>query len=74
MSNVVVHTSTGERYRLFFYDPVRMRQELEIQARSGKPYLAEPNFVLLPEVTTETVRNAVHGLWQDGYFEHVKPL
>jgi hypothetical protein len=64
----------GQRYKLFFYDPVRMRQDLEAEIRSGKPCLAEPNVILLPEVTTENIEKAVQGLLQDHFFEHLKPI
>ena len=71
LSGVVVQTTNGLRYRVFFYDPVRMQQDLEAE---GKGYLAEPNLILLSDVTTENIKRAVQGLWQDGYFKHLKPL
>jgi hypothetical protein len=73
LSDVVVQSSNGSCYRLFFYDPVRMRQDLDAAVAAGKPYLAEPNLIVLSEVTTENIERAVQGLWRDGFFEHLKP-
>ncbi len=74
LSDVVVETNKGARFKLFFYDPVRMRQDLEAAVSMGKPYLAEPNTVLLPEVTVENIEKAVQGLWQDRFFDYAKPI
>ena len=62
----------GLRYRLFFIDPVRLEQELQSNVESGRAYFAEPNLVVLPEITTEAIKKAVEGLARDGYFEHLK--
>jgi hypothetical protein len=74
LSNVVVRADGGARYELFFVDPVRLQQELADNARSGQPFFAEPNLIVLPRVTTDTIREAVTGLLKEGYFERVKPL
>ena len=74
LSNVVVRTHEGARYELFFVDPVRLQQELADNARSGQPFFAEPNLIVLPCVTTEAIREAVAGLLREGYFQHVKPV
>ncbi len=62
----------GLRYRLFFIDPVRLEQELKSNVDSGRPYFAEPNLIVLPEVTTEAIKTAVAGLARDGVFQGLK--
>jgi hypothetical protein len=74
LSQVVVQVEGGKRYRLFFYDPVRMQQDLEEQVKLGRGYLAEPNLILLPDVTTDNIKKAVAGLWQDGFFQHLRSV
>lgn len=74
LSGVVVQLEDGSRYPLFFMDPVRLKQDLDASAKLGRSYLAEVNLIVLPEVTTASVKQAVQGLWQDGYFQHLKPL
>jgi hypothetical protein len=74
LSGVVVRLGDGSRYPLFFMDPVRLQQELADYVREGRAYFAEPNLVILPEVTTESVKTAVQGLLREGFFEHLKPL
>lgn len=74
LADVVVQLENGARYSLFFYDPVRLEQELKAENETGRAYLAEPNMIVVPEVNTETFRKAVDGLYHDGFFEHLKPL
>jgi hypothetical protein len=74
LSGVLVELENGLRYPVFFYDPIRLRQDIEAESALGRPYLAEPGMIILPEVTTDAIRQAVAGLVQDGFFEHVKPV
>ncbi len=74
LPEVEVRFTDGSRHSLYFYDPVRLGQDLEEIARTGKPYLAEPGLVVVPEVSREYVHKAVAGLWQEGFFTHLKPL
>ena len=62
----------GLRYRLFFIDPVRLEQELKSNVDSGRCYFAEPNVIVLPEVTTAAIKKAIAGLARDGFFQHLK--
>jgi hypothetical protein len=71
LSHVVVQLEDGSRYQLLFYDPVRLEQDL---TADGRGYLAEPNMVILPEVTTENIRDAIRALWHERFFQHLKPL
>src|SRR5438105_3157037 len=74
LGDVEVRLEDGSRYRLYFIDPVRLRQTLEEDAEAGRPYYTEPGLVVLPEATTEAIRKAVTGLIRDGYFRHLKPI
>jgi hypothetical protein len=74
LSDVVVQTDDGSRYRLYFIDPVRLRQTLEDDVSAGRPYYTELGMIVLPEVTTAAIRRAVDGLRNDGYFKQLKPL
>ena len=62
----------GLRYRLFFIDPVRLGQELKSNIDSGTSYFAEPNLIVLPEVTTEAIKEAVEGMARNGFLQHLK--
>lgn len=74
LSDVVVQIEDGSRYKLFFIDPVRLGQTLEDDVKEGHNYYTEAGLVILPEVTTSSIQQAVQGLWRDGYFESLKPL
>ena len=52
LRDVVVHLEDGSSYRLFFIDPVRLEQDLQIEAANGREYYTEPGLVVLREVTT----------------------
>ena len=73
LSDVVVRLENGTSYQLFFVDPARLQQELAENGQSGKPYFVEPNLIVLPEVSTASIRKAVEGLVQASYFQHLKP-
>jgi hypothetical protein len=62
----------GLQYRLFFIDPVRLGQELKSNIDSGRSYFAEPNLIILPEVTTDAIKKAVESLARNGFFQHLK--
>ncbi len=71
---VTVRATDGNRqYRVAFYDAVRLKQTLDDYAEQGQVHYAEPNLVLLTEVSTANVRRAVAELARDGYFDQIKP-
>jgi hypothetical protein len=74
LGGVVVELEGGERYPAYFYDPVRLGQDLEADAGCGRPYAAEPGLIVVPEVTPAAIRAAVVGLARDGYFRHLRPI
>src|SRR5436853_409395 len=71
LSDVVVETADGNRYAVFFFDPVRLGQELELHARQGRPFVAEPGMIVVQKVTTESIRATVERLEHAGYFNHL---
>ena len=74
LEGATVRLADGSRYPVFFYDPVRLGQDLEEYAKLGRPFLAEPNLIVLPEVTEEAMRAAVEALARQGFFQQLKPL
>ncbi len=74
LADVEVHLEDGTRYKLYFSDPIRLQQTLEDDAASGRPYYTEPGLIVLPEVTTSAIQQAVPGLLRDGYFQTLKPI
>ncbi len=74
LGSVTVRTEGGLRFQVNFYDPVRLAQDLACEAESGRPYLAEPGLIVVPEVTTDAIRKAVEGLAKEGFFEALRPI
>ena len=54
-------TLSGKSYRLNFYDPVRLSQEIESELERGGPFL-EPNVVVIRSVTRLNMERAVEQL------------
>ena len=71
---VTVELADGTVYPLYFYDPTRVKQTVEHEARSGRGFYTEPGLVVLPEVTVAAIREAVPGLLKSGFFDHLRPL
>lgn len=64
----------GSQFRVSFYDPVRLRQDLESGAEWRQPFFAEPGLIVVPEVTVEAIRCAVEALAREGFFDALKPI
>jgi hypothetical protein len=74
LSNIEVGLVDGRRFVVNLIDPIRLAQDLEAEAASGRPYFAEPGLIVLQEVTTRSIREAIHSLWREGFFESLKPI
>jgi hypothetical protein len=65
-------TVAGRRYRLNFYDPVRLGQEIESEFRRGGMFF-EPNLVVVPSVTRSDMERAVELLLKSGQMTSLIP-
>ena len=64
----------GARYPVSFYDPGRLRQDLEEMTKHGQPFIAELGMIVVPAVTLENMYNAVRMLNKVGFFAGLVPL
>ena len=74
LSHVIVEFDVNTKFQMFFADPLRISQELQLDCERGRPYFAEPNLVILPHVTPANIRAAVFSLASEGFFEDLKPI
>lgn len=74
LSGGEVELADGSRYPVFFYDPVRLAQDVESGTASGDPCLWEPGLVVIPEVTPKRIEAALDRLMADGAFQFLRPL
>ena len=58
------------KYKVYFYAPVRLAQELE---EGGASFIAEVGLIVVPEVTLEYMQAAVNKLEKQGFFNHFVP-
>lgn len=64
-----VELITGKKVKVFFYDPVRLAQELESAMSQDFPFIAEKNMIVVSEVTPEIIRKSINRLALEGFFE-----
>ena len=67
-----VEMQDGRSYSVYFTDLARLQQDLDENGQLGKPYLAEPGLIVLPEVTVEAVQETVRALCAQGFFDHLR--
>jgi len=70
-SGITVELENKNTYQLFFYDPIRLHQDLEADS---KPYISEPGLVVVPRITVENINMAVKGLYNEGFFNYLQPI
>jgi hypothetical protein len=72
-SGAVVELLDGSRYPVFFYDAGRLAQDLQAEVDGGRPCLAEPAMIVVPEITEAAMLAAVEYLHERGWFGHLRP-
>jgi hypothetical protein len=68
LRGVEVRFAAGNVQSLFFYDPVRLAQDLEAETKQGKPFIAVPGLIVIPEITREAIVDVVAKLVDSGSF------
>jgi hypothetical protein len=59
---------------VFFYDPTRLQQDLVEGVRQGRPFVADPGMIVVPEITPAAMSDAVDGLVGEGFFDRLVPV
>ena len=72
--NALVQLPAGTRFKVCFYDPIRLAQDLERGQESGEVCIAEPGLIVVPRVTLHYMERAVASLFKNGYFDGITPL
>lgn len=60
LDGVIVHVQ-ARRYRLVFYDPVRLSQEISDELAAGRVF-HEPNLIVVPSVNQAEIERAIRDL------------
>lgn len=74
LSHVMVELEEGRIYPVFFYDVVRLQQDLERSVEQGRPFIADPGMIVVGEITPEAMQFAVEQLGREGYFDHLTAM
>jgi hypothetical protein len=54
---------------LYFYDPVRLAQDLEVEE-----IMFEVGLTIVKDVTKENIEKAVAKMWKEGFFDKLKEV
>ena len=65
-------TASGKHYRMNFYGPVRLGQEIESELERGGVFF-EPNLVIVPSVTRSDMERAARYLVESGQLSSLIP-
>ena len=68
LAGVSVELADGSRHPVFFYDPVRLVQELEDDTKRGRAFIAEKGMIVVNDVTLDSMTAAVRELARQGFF------
>lgn len=74
LSHVLVELDDGRLYPVFFYDIVRLQQDLDEEAKHGRAFVADPGMIVLSEVTLATMELAAQKLCDERYFDKLRPV
>lgn len=74
LSHVLADFGDGRLFPLFFYDPVRLQQDLEETGVHGSVFLADPGMVVVQEITLEVIHQVIKQLYDKGFFDHLVPI
>ena len=73
LPGVTVELADGSRDELTFYDPVRLAQNVERLAARGIPFVVASHTVVMPEVTSAAIQQAIEHLVRQGFFVRPRP-
>ena len=68
LQGVEIRYADGAVQPLFFYDPVRLAQDLEHEDADAMPFIASSGLIVIPRITRELMVRAVATLMEEGHF------
>lgn len=78
---IIVEVENGFRYSVYFYEPVRLSQDLQseleaekVDAKWGRNYIAEVGMIVVSEITMANMRKAIERLYSEGWFNSFQPI
>ena len=68
LGEVIVELADGSKHPVFFYDGVRLLQDLDAESNRGRSFIAERGMIVLKAITKDSMQNAVNQLAKEGFF------
>jgi hypothetical protein len=72
--NVLVQTADKRWYHVTFYSGYRIREDVEIEAKHGQPFIWDPNIIVVRNLILSDMQEAVNRLEVMCAFEHLRPI
>ncbi|WP_339274045.1 hypothetical protein MKY59_23650 [Paenibacillus sp. FSL W8-0426] len=72
--NDVIVSISNNLYHVYVYDIIRLQQDFESELKDYGYYSIEPNLVLVKEVSKENINLTVKALYEQKYFDRLKPV
>ena len=73
LAHVMVRLDDSLLFPVFFYDIVRLGQDLTEMAQHGQPFIADPGMIVLQEITVQTMEDTIEQLADRNYFKYLVP-
>ena len=74
LSHVLADFGDGRLFPLFFYDLVRLRQDLEERVKHNIDFIADPGIVVVQEISLKAMQHVIEQLYEEGFFDHIVPI
>ncbi len=72
--NDVFVSISNQLFNVNVYDAVRLQQDFETELEEYGYFSIEPNLVLVKEVSKEQISVTIHKLFEQGFFNSLKPI
>jgi hypothetical protein len=72
--DLIVELAHGQRYQIVFYDPIRLSQTITSSFQNGDVVFAEPNLLVIPELTIDNIQKAIAELSKSRFYTYLKPI
>lgn len=72
--HALVEIDRERLYPVYFYDLHALRHSFEDDRKQGFHFFAKTGMIILEEITWETMQDTVRRLYDQGYFDYMRPV
>ncbi len=71
---ITIKIDNGLTYQINFYDPVRLKQDVDSEFESNTIFFYEENVVIIPRINIDYMVAAIEELWKRHLFDKMIPF